>query len=338
MSFGKYFISLTIVLLFLGVLDLAIGSTYIPLDEILSALIGKGTSVPSWEHIVLGFRLPRIATALFVGMGLSVSGLLMQVLFRNPLAGPYVLGVSTGASLGVALAVLAGISFGIGWMSSWMTVAAATLGSIIVFSVVLFASFRVRDSMTLLIFGLMLGMATGGIVAVLQFFSKAEDIQIYLMWTFGSLGGVAGEQLFILIIFVIIGLAISLLLIKPLNILLIGEDYGKSLGVNIRNTRILIILATCLMAGAITAFCGPIGFIGIAVPHITRLVFPSSNHKILLPGSMILGAAVLLFCDIVSQLPGTQEVLPINAVTALFGAPLVIWLILRKGNIRRTIG
>lgn len=334
----RLFIWLLLALIVLTLADLLLGSTYIPPTEVLSTLIGKGASKPSWENIVLGFRLPRVITAIFVGSGLTISGLLMQVLFRNPLAGPYVLGISTGASLGVAIAVLAGITIGVSWMNSWLTVIAGTLGAGLVFLIVMIVSVRVKESMTLLIFGLMLGSAAGGIVAVLQFFSKAEDIQIYLLWTFGSLGGVTYDKLLIMIPFVLIGLVAAFLIAKSLNILLLGEDYGKSLGLDIRKVRMVIIISTCLMAGAITAFCGPIGFIGIAVPHLTRLLMPTSNHKMLIPFSILVGSIVLIACDIISQLPGTAEVLPINAVTAIFGAPIVIWLIVKKGNIRRSFG
>ncbi|MDH5380725.1 MAG: iron ABC transporter permease, partial [Cyclobacteriaceae bacterium] len=221
---------------------------------------------------------------------------------------------------------------------SWFTVFSATLGSLTVFMVVLIVSIRVKDSMTLLIFGLMLGSATGGIVAVLQYFSKAEDIQVYLLWTFGSLGGVTYEKLAILAPMVIAGILIATMRIKSLNAMLLGEEYSRSLGVNIFSSRLWIIIATCIMAGAITAFCGPIAFIGIAVPHFARMLFMTSDHKRILPMSLLLGAIALLFCDIISQLPGSDEVLPINAVTAVFGAPVVIWLIIKRGNIKRSLG
>ena len=334
---GPAFIWMSLLLLVLLLADLMLGSTFIPPDEVISALVGGEVEKQTWSYILFDFRLPRAITAVLVGMGLSVSGLLMQVMFRNPLAGPYVLGISTGASLGVATAVLAGIGFGISWMSSWYTVAAATVGSALVFLIVMIASFRVKDSMTLLIFGLMLGSAASGVVAVMQYFSQAEDIQIYLLWTFGNLGGVTYPKLAILALLTGSGLLLAHLIAKPLNVLLLGESYARTLGIHIVRTRILIIVATCLIAGSITAFCGPIAFIGIAVPHLSRLILQQSDHRVLVPFTLVLGGVVLLLCDIISQLPGTEEILPINAVTAVFGAPLVIWLILKRGNIQRSL-
>ena len=328
---------LTAALILLFIANLALGSVYIPFGDVVSILTGTAVENDGWRQIVLEFRLPRALTAVLVGGGLAVCGLQMQVLFRNPLAGPFVLGISTGASLGVALVVMAGIGLGVSLMNPWITTIAAAIGSGLVFILVMAVAGRVRDSTTLLIFGLMFGSAIGAIVSVLQYFSKAEDIQIYLLWTFGNLGGVSYSDLKILFPMVALGVFIGFLLIKPLNALLLGEEYANSLGVNIKRSRILIILSASLLAGAITSFCGPIAFIGIAVPHLTRVLLPTSDHKTVYPVTIVTGGIALLACDIVAQLPGSQWVLPINAVTALIGAPVVIWIVLNRGNIRRAL-
>jgi len=305
------------------------------------ALTGQTLENEGWQNIIIQFRLPKAITAILVGSGLGVSGLLMQTLFRNPLAGPFVLGISSGASLGVALAILAGMTFGIGLTQlgiggSWILTISASLGAILVLSVVILVSLRVQDSMSLLIIGLMFGSATSAIVTVLQFFSKAESIQAYLVWTFGSLGGVTWQELNIFIPVVLIALFSSFLLSKNLNALLLGDNYARSMGVNINSSRLLIIVATAILAGTITAFCGPIAFIGIAIPHITRLIFNTANHKILFPMVVLCGAILMLICDIIAQMPGKEYTLPINAVTSVFGAPLVIWLVIRRKNFGKT--
>ncbi|MDH5397851.1 MAG: iron ABC transporter permease [Cyclobacteriaceae bacterium] len=318
----------------LFVLDLTLGSVYIPPDEVFSILMGGTTDHTSWRQIILDFRMPRAVTAVVVGGGLAVSGLEMQSLFRNPLAGPYVLGISTGASLGVAITVMTGISVGLSWLSPWFTALSATLGAALVFLLVIAVAGRVKDSMTLLIFGLMFGAAAGAIVSVLQFFSQAEDIQVYLLWTFGNLGGMTWDELSILIPTVMAGWLLAFLLAKSLNALLLGENYAASMGIHLRRSRYGIIISASLLTGCITAFCGPIGFIGIAVPHLVRMISPSSNHRSMLPAVTLAGAIILLACDIISQLPGSQHVLPINAVTALVGAPVVIWIVIRRRNVK----
>jgi iron complex transport system permease protein len=265
----------------------------------------------------------------------------MQTLFRNPLAGPFVLGISSGASLGVAIAILAGMTFGfsltqMGIGGSWILTISASLGAIVVLLVVILVSLKVKDSMSLLIIGLMFGSATSAIVTVLQFFSKAESIQAYLVWTFGSLGGVTWQELEVFIPIVLLTIFATFMLSKKLNALLLGDNYARSMGLNINNTRLLIIISTALLAGTITAFCGPIAFIGIAIPHITRLIFNTSNHKILFPMVVLCGAILMLICDIIAQIPGREYTLPINAVTSVFGAPLVIWLVVRRKNFSKT--
>ena len=337
MNFSRAFPLLFLMLLVLFVLSISIGSVTVPFDEIFTIILGKGASKSSWEHIVVDFRIPRALTAVVVGSGLAVCGLEMQALFRNALAGPFVLGISSGASLGVALAVLAGISFGMSWMGGWFLVMAGLLGSALVFFSIIVVSSRVKDNMTLLIFGLMLGSATGAIVSVLQFFSKAEDIQVYLLWTFGNLGAVTYEKLAVLIPLVFTGLFLGYIFSKSLNVMLLGEQYATSMGINVKGSRLGIIISTCLLAGAITAFCGPIAFIGIAVPHLSRLLINTSNHKVLLPSTALAGGIILLTCDLLAQLPGSDQVLPLNAVTSLVGAPVVIWVILKKGHIKRSL-
>ncbi len=331
-------IILPAILLVFFLINISLGSVNIPLSNIIDVLLGKSIEKDAWANIILQFRLPKAMTAIMVGAGLSVSGLLMQTLFRNPLAGPFVLGITSGASLGVALLVLAATSFGgmltfIGTSGNWMMVLAASFGAGLVLMLVLVAATRVKNSMTLLIIGLMFGSATGAIVSILQFFSSKEQIQSYLIWTFGSVGGLTWQDIYIFLPIICIGLTGSFLLKKPLNALLLGEDYAKSMGVKIKSVRFLTIVITSILAGTITAFCGPIAFIGITVPHLCRMVFNTSNHNTLIIACILMGSIIMLFCDVVAQLPGSQFVLPINAVTSLLGAPIVVWIILRKKNI-----
>lgn len=327
--------SLVIGLGMLFLVSIGLGSVTIPPVEIFHLLLGKEMSRQAWETIILDFRIPKALTAMLAGAGLSVSGLMMQTFFRNPLAGPFVLGISSGAGLGVALLVLAGglLGMGINWdiaSGPWMMVWAATLGAASVMGLVLLVSIRIPDSMTLLIIGLMFGSATGAVVSVLQYFSEAGEIQAYLIWTFGSLGNLSWYQMKIFAPMVFSGLLLCIFLAKPLNALLLGEAYAKSMGISITRVRLGIIISTSLLAGTITAFCGPIAFIGIAVPHLTRGLYPVSDHRKLLPAVALIGAAVLLICDMVAQVPGYAQMLPINAVTSLLGAPVVIWVILRR--------
>ena len=338
----KLTVILPAIIFCLFALDISLGSVSIPMDQLLSAIFIGETEKSSWLHIVWQFRLPKAFTAVLVGAGLAISGLQMQTLFRNPLAGPYVLGISSGASLGVALVVLASHSMGFFFQGlgpgNWLIVLASSAGSFLVLLAVVALSVKIKDSVSLLIIGLMFGSVTGAVVSVLQFFSEAEQLQLYLVWTFGSLGGLDWNELLILGLVLITGLLITLSLIKPLNTLLLSENYAQSMGVNIKKTRLLIVISTSVMAGSITAFCGPIAFIGLAVPHLTRLMFNTSDHKILVPAVTLSGIIVMLVCDIVSQLPGSQYVLPINAITSLIGAPVVIWLILSKGGIQTSFG
>ena len=322
-------------LLILGFLaNLTLGSVEIPIQDVINALLGNSTSNETWQYIIQDFRLPKAITAVLVGSGLGISGLLMQTLFRNPLAGPFVLGISSGASLGVALVILGAGFFGATitslLISKWSIVIAASLGSFLVLLAVLVVSTRVRDTMAILIIGLMFGSITAAVVSVLSYFASADQLQQYIFWGFGSLGNLSWKEVLIFFIIYCFGILLSIASVKALNTLLLGENYAKSLGLNIKQSRLLIIISTSLLAGTTTAFAGPIAFIGLAIPHITRQIFNTSNHKILLPAVFIIGAIVMLICDSIAQLPTSDYTLPINAITSLIGAPVVIWLLVRK--------
>ena len=318
--------------------NISLGSITIPFKEVYTSLTGGQSSKSTWEYIIINYRLPKAITAVLVGMGLSVSGLLMQTLFRNPLAGPYVLGLSSGASLGVAFVILGASvlpSFLSGiLLSPYGIVLASTLGSTSVLLLVLLVSQRLRDTMAILIVGLMFGSFTSAVVGVLTYFSSAEQLQKFTFWSMGNLGNLSWTSILILTICVLFGLFISLLSIKPLNALLLGENYAKSMGLNFNKARLIIILATSILAGSITAYAGPIAFIGLAVPHIAKLVFQTSNHTVLFWSTLLFGAAIMLVCDVVSQMPGMEITLPINAITSILGAPVVIWLLVRKRNFK----
>lgn len=315
-------------------LNLSMGSVRIPLGDIVSSLTGGEVSKSSYAYIINNYRLPKALTAILVGSGLSISGLLMQTLFRNPLAGPFVLGLSSGASLGVAILILGAGAFG-GLMGSlmghpWSVVIAAAAGSFLVLLAVLAVSLRVKDTMTILIIGLMFGSITAAVVSVLSYFSEAEQLQQYIFWSFGSLGNMSWTSLGILSLCCLIGIVLSGLSSKSLNGLLLGENYARSMGIRIKRTTLLIILATSILAGSITAFAGPIAFIGLAVPHLTRQFITTSNHRILLPAVLLFGSCLMLICDTIAQVPFSEYTLPINAITSLIGAPVVIWLLVRK--------
>jgi len=318
------------------ILDLSYGSLKIPASYILRILSGGRTDKPIWHEIVLNIRLTKAITAVLVGSGLAIAGLLMQTFFRNPLADPFILGINSGASLGVALAILSLGATGSLFLTQINTLgdlgvaAAAILGAALVFGLVLLVSRSVKSSNTLLILGLMFGSTTSALVSLLIYFSIPERIQAYIIWTYGSFGGVTWNQLKVMAPVMLLGIAISSLLGKSLNALLLGEDYARSLGLNIGRIRFLILLGASILAGTATAFCGPIGFLGVAIPHIARNLLRTSNHKFLLPAVLILGAIAALLADVLTQLPGTAFILPINVITSLFGAPFVLWIILRR--------
>ena len=325
------FIILSLLLVILFVLDLLIGSVHIPLRDILGALFG-GDVDASTRLIVLDIRLIKAIVAILTGMALSVSGLQMQTLFRNPLAGPYVLGISSGASLGVALFILGIPLLGIATnstMSSIGTAGAAWLGSALILAFVASVSTRIKDIMVILILGMMISSGVSAVVQILQYLSNEEALKSFIIWTMGSLGDVTTNQLHLMLPAVLLGLVVSVAVIKPLNLLLLGEQYARTMGLNVRRSRYLIFLSTTLLAGTVTAFCGPIGFVGLAIPHIARMLFSNADHRILLPASALCGAVTLLICDIVSK----SLTLPINTITALLGIPIVIWVVIRNKSI-----
>ncbi|WP_439132224.1 FecCD family ABC transporter permease [Polaribacter sp.] len=337
LNYTKHFILLSVLLVTLFFVNVSLGSVSMPIKDIFSILFGGIPAKESWQTIILNFRLPKAITAILVGSGLSICGLLMQTLFRNPLAGPFVLGISSGASLGVAILILGSSVFG-GFLlnaslANWSLPLAASLGSFLVLSAVIVAANKVRNTMSILIIGLMFGSLTSAVISVLAYFSNANQIQQYLFWSFGSLGNLSWNEITVFSIIYFIGVLGTLSVIKPLNSFLLGENYAKSLGIDIKKNRNIILLITSILTGVITAFSGPIAFVGLAVPHIARLFFATSNHKILLPAVTILGAIVLLICDVIAQIPSSEFTLPINAITSLFGAPVVIWLLVRKKKI-----
>jgi iron complex transport system permease protein len=315
-------------------MNISLGSVSISLEGIFAAFTGGDIEKETWRITVLDIRLPKAITAILVGFGLSLSGLLMQTLFRNPLSGPFVLGLSSGASLGVALLIMGasvfGGFFGTLLLSSYSLVIAASLGSFLVLLTVMLVSSRVKDTMSILIIGLMFGSITAAIVSVLTYFSDAEELKQFMMWTLGSLGSLTWEELGILASLVVSGTLLSVLSIKSLNAFLLGENYARSLGIDIKKARYTIIIATSLLAGSCTAFVGPIAFIGLAIPHITRLFFNTTNHKILVPSVCLIGGILMLICDSIAQVPFSDITLPINAITSMIGAPVVIWLLVRK--------
>jgi iron complex transport system permease protein len=330
----KLFLLLCILLLLLCLLNISLGSVSIPFKDILNTLTGGVSGKESWQTIILNFRLPKAITAILVGSGLSVAGLLMQTLFRNPLAGPFVLGISSGASFGVALFIL-GSSLFSGFfltdsISNWSLPIASSLGAFLVLSAVIIAANKVKNTMSILIIGLMFGSLTAALISILTYFSEASQIQQFLFWSFGSLGNLSWNELFIFTSIYSFAILSTIAIIKPLNSLLLGENYAKSTGINIKKSRNIILIITSILTGVITAFAGPIAFIGLAVPHIARIIFGTANHKVLIPAALLLGAIVMLICDTIAQLPASEFTLPINAITSLFGAPIVIWLLIRK--------
>ena len=325
------FSSLSLLTAALFVADLVIGSVNIPLRDVWAALAG-GDCDPVTAKIVLDIRLTKAVVALLAGVALAVSGLLMQTLFRNPLAGPYVLGVSSGASLGVAIFILGAPVLGIAghsWFSALGIAGAAWIGSAATLAAVAAASRRIKDIMVILILGMMIGSAVSAVVQILQYLSNEEALKSFVVWTMGSLGDVTSVQLLRAAPAVAAGMALAVAVIKPLNLLLLGEPYARTMGLDVGRTRMLILLATTLLAGTVTAFCGPIGFIGLAIPHVARILFRDADHRTLLPAAALTGAASLLVCDLVSKL----LTLPVNTVTALMGIPIVVWVVIRNKNI-----
>ena len=320
------FSCLTIILF---IVDLGVGSIYIPAKEILSVFTG-GESSDLTTQILINIRLNKAIVAFLSGAALSVSGLQMQTLFRNPLAGPYVLGISSGASLGVALFILGMPLIGFSASDFPLGIAgAAWIGSALILVIIGIIGQRIKDIMVILILGMMFSSGISAIVQILQYLSNDEALKSFVIWTMGSLGDVSSSQLPILIIAVMVGLFLAIITVKPLNQLLLGEEYAVTMGMNIRNTRSLLFLSTTLLAGTVTAFCGPIGFIGLAMPHVSRLIFTDGDHRILIPANIIMGALILLLCDIISK----SLVLPINAITSLLGIPVIIFIVIKNKSV-----
>lgn len=332
------FTGFTILLLVCFVTDLLIGSVRISIGDLLGIMINGESRRPEWQTILWEFRFPRAMTAVFAGVSLSLAGLQMQTIFRNPLAGPYVLGISSGASLGVALLVMGAVIVLPGREHHFGTlgvIGAAWIGSGVVMLLLLLVSIRIKDIMTILILGILFGSITIAIVSILQYFTNEAMLKTFIVWTLGSLGNVTHEQLPLLAGTLSLGVILSFFCIKILNTFLLGENYARTMGVGVTTGRILLFISTSILAGTITAFCGPIGFIGIAVPHIARLIWKTADHRFLIPAVMLLGATVLLISDMISQLPGSDKVLPINSVTALLGIPVVVWIVVRNRRFAR---
>ena len=334
-----FFLLSGFVLVVLFVVNLVYGSVSIPLSEVIGILLGNDIESTTRQHIVLQSRFPQAVTALFAGASLAVSGLLLQTLFKNPLAGPSILGISDGANLGVALVMLffgnslnLFSTYSLG--GSLAMIIAAFVGACVILGIIIFFSTKVTSSVMLLIIGIMVGYLASSCISILNYYSSADRVHAYVMWGMGDFSGVSNERLPFFIICSVAGLFIATLLIKPLNALLLGEMYAANLGVKIKRTRIVILLCTGVLTAASTAFCGPIAFIGLAVPHIARLLIGSSNHTMLLPVTIIAGSCVALLCNILAVLPGGDSILPLNAVTPLVGAPVIIYVIINRKNIQ----
>jgi iron complex transport system permease protein len=315
-------------------ISLAFGSVVIPLKQVALILLGG--------DILFKFRLPKTLTAVLVGSALSVAGLQMQTLFRNPLADPYILGVSSGASLGVALVILGmgtggALTFvaGLGTFGDFTLAIAASLGAGLVLGAVLLLSRRVQNTLTLLVVGLMFGYLASAVVSLLIYFSQPERVQVFSLWTAGSFGGVTWSQMRVFLPVILLGLAVGMMMIKPLNALLLGDDYARSLGLNVHRSRFWIIVSASLLAGVTTAFCGPIWFIGIAVPHMARTLFKTADHRVLLPASLLIGACFALLADVIAQAPGSQRILPLNVIMSLFGVPVILWIIFHQKQLQQ---
>lgn len=334
----KYGIALALLIISLMGANLLFGSVNIPAEAVWNALLGNEVEKASWSFIVWESRLPQTITALLCGSALAASGLMLQTTFNNPLADPSILGISSGASLGVALVMLAGggtIATGAFTISGFFSVIiGAFIGSMVVMSLILFFSTLIKNNIMLLITGIMIGYITSSAISLLNFFSTAEGVHSYMIWGLGNFGGVSLEQLPFFSLFTVGGLLLTILLIKPLNALLLGTRYAENLGVNIRRTRNLLLITTGLLTAVTTAFCGPVSFIGLAVPHISRLLLGTSNHNSLLPVTLLTGGAIALLCNFICILPGEAGIIPLNAVTPVLGAPIIIYVIVNQRKIQ----
>ena len=330
------FIVLAMFVVVVFFLQLMLGSVKIPVADVCRIIFFGDTTNDVWTKIILQSRFPSAMAALLAGAGLSVSGLQMQTMFRNPVAGPYVLGISSGASLGVALFILSapllvGANFHV--LSSWNIIIAASIGAILVFVINFFISLKLNDVVAILIIGLMVGGGISALIEILEVFSSNEALKRYVLWSFGSFRYVDSSQIKFMASFVLFGCIVAMLLSKQLNLLLIGDLYATTSGLNVSLAKALIVFCTSILAGSITAFCGPIGFVGLAVPHLTRLVFKTANHTVITPATMLVGAAICGGCNLIASTPGSDFILPVNAVTSLLGAPVVIWIILKQRKI-----
>ena len=328
------FLLLAIVLMF--VLNLLLGTVRIPVADICRILFGDGGENEIWRNIVLSSRVPQALTALVAGAGLAVSGLQMQTVFHNPLAGPSVLGISNGASLGVAFVVLLSGSLGgvalsrLGYLGDVAMSVAAIIGSLAILGLIAYISQKVKGNVTLLIIGVMIGYLANAIIGVLKFFSAEEDIKAYVVWGLGSFARVSGDQMLLFVMLMVILLPLSMLLVKTMNLLLLGEAYARNLGLNVQRSRLLVILSSGVLVAIVTAYCGPIMFIGLAVPHLARAIYRTSDHRVLMPGTMLVGGALALVCNLLARLPGFEGALPVNSVTALVGAPVIASVLFRR--------
>lgn len=315
-------------------MNLIVGSVRIPLADVCDILFDKFNGKESWKYIVMENRLPQALTAMLCGASLAVCGLMLQTAFRNPLAGPDVFGISSGAGLGVAIVMLllgGSVSITMFTVSGFLAIlTSAFIGAIVVTMIILFLSTMVRNSVLLLIVGLMVGYVSSSAVALLNFFASEEGVKSYMIWGMGNFGGVSMDHMLLFALLCLVGIIASIFLIKPLNIMLLGTQYAESLGINIRQIRNLLLVTVGLLTAVITAFCGPVSFIGLAIPHISRLLFHTDNHQILLPGTMLTGAVIALFCNLICYLPGELGIIPLNAVTPLIGAPVIIYVIIKR--------
>ena len=315
-------------------MNLIVGSVRIPLADVCDILFDKFEGKESWKYIVMENRLPQALTAMLCGASLAVCGLMLQTAFRNPLAGPDVFGISSGAGLGVAIVMLflgGSVSTTMFTVSGFLAIlTSAFIGAIVVTMIILFLSTMVRNSVLLLIVGLMVGYVSSSAVALLNFFASEEGVKSYMVWGMGNFGGVSMNHMLLFALLCLVGIIASIFLIKPLNIMLLGTQYAESLGINIRQIRNLLLVTVGLLTAVTTAFCGPVSFIGLAIPHISRLLFRTDNHQILLPGTVLTGAVIALFCNLVCYLPGELGIIPLNAVTPLIGAPVIIYVIIKR--------
>ena len=328
------FVLLSIAIVVLAIADMLIGSVAIPVREVVSSLWG-GVTQADYAHIIYDMRMPKVLVAIFAGMALSASGLLMQTLFRNPLAGPYVLGINSGASFGVALFTLAVPMMAINapWLYDIGVTGVALIGSAAILLMVMALSRRIKSISVILILGMMLGSAISAVVGILQYMGTEESLKAFIVWTMGSLSNVTTAQLYIFVPTVVVGLVLSLVAVKSLNMLLMGESNARTLGLNVRLSRTIIFLATTLLAGTVTAYCGPIGFVGLAMPHLARMTFRTSDHRTLMPAAMLWGGVAMLLCCLLSDIIARYSVvLPVNTLTALLGVPIIIFVVLRNRN------